>query len=453
MLSSPDGIGTLTAKPLTASVTFHGDAVTLLTVFLVLLVALPARLIIAPLGAVGTPAMLVGLLALLWWLSSRVVPLSGMPTGLQPIRVAILLFGTAVVASYAAAVSQPLTASELRSLDRGVIMVAAWVGIALLAADGIGNRARLDTLLRRLIMAVTLLAAAGIVEFFTRVNPSSYLAFPGLTANVDLPATLTASRSSFNRVAATALHPIEFGVILSVVLPLAVHYAISASPRERLRHWTSVAIIAAALPMSISRSAILGVAVGGTVLLVSWSWQRRLLAVLAGGTFLGLFSAAIPGLLGALRNSILYASSDVSVVHRTEALASAATLIAQAPILGIGFNGFVPSHYFFLDNQYVGAVIELGIVGAVALIVLLATPFFTARGARRRSGDPITRSLGQALAASAAAIIVTFYAFDALGFPMFAGITMLIFGCCGALWRLEASPNMAQARPGEAVAL
>src|SRR6202022_2040750 len=140
--------------------------------------------------------------------------------------------------------------------------------------------------------------------------------------------------------------------------------------------------------------------------------------VMAAVAFLGLFSAAIPGLLGALRNSILYASSDVSLVHRNEALASAGTLIAQAPILGIGFNGFVPSHYFFLDNQYVGAVIELGIVGAVGLIVLLATPFFTARGARRRSRDPIARALGQALAASVAAIIVTFYAFDALGFPM-----------------------------------
>ena len=43
------------------------DAATVITLYVLLLILLPSRLIIGPLGAAGTPAQALGMLGLLWW--------------------------------------------------------------------------------------------------------------------------------------------------------------------------------------------------------------------------------------------------------------------------------------------------------------------------------------------------------------------------------------------------
>jgi len=60
----------------------------------------------------------------------------------------------------------------------------------------------------------------------------------------------------------------------------------------------------------------------------------------------------------------------------------------------------------------------------------------TARNARRRSSDPEPRHLAQCLAASVAVPTVSFATLDALSFAIAAGLTFLMLGCVGALWRL-----------------
>ena len=52
------------------------------------------------------------------------------------------------------------------------------------------------------------------------------------------------------------------------------------------------------------------------------------------------------------------------------------------------------------------------------------------------TADADTRDLAQSLAASVAVTAVTFANYDALGFSIGAGLTFLLLGCAGALWRL-----------------
>ena len=68
-------------------------------------------------------------------------------------------------------------------------------------------------------------------------------------------------------------------------------------------------------------------------------------------------------------------------------------------------------------------------------------PIWRARSARRASLDPRVRYLAQCLAAAVAACAVSFATLDAFSFSIISGLTFLILGCIGALWRLTRSES------------
>jgi O-antigen ligase len=107
----------------------------------------------------------------------------------------------------------------------------------------------------------------------------------------------------------------------------------------------------------------------------------------------------------------------------------------------------VPDVYFFLDNQFLAALLQGGVIGLLAFIVLLLVGIGTARGVRRRATDPALRSLGQALAATIASLGVSGFVFDLLSFRQSGFLLFLAIGCAGALWSLVRHEPKEQHRP------
>jgi polysaccharide biosynthesis protein PslJ len=410
------------------------DAVTLFTVYIVLLIAIPSRLVFSPLGAAGTPAQILGMLMLLWWGTSWLSRTHGFTDPVIPIRRAMLLFAMAVLASYLAAVTRPIEAVELRSADRAILSLCGWVAIVVIAADRIPSRARLDTLLRRLVTAGGWLATLGLLQFITGRQLTNFIQIPGLSPNASLTGVL--ARDGFARPAGTALHPIEFGVVLTMVLPLALHYAFVDKHRSVLRRWSPVAAIAFAVPISISRSAILAAVVALIFLFPTWPRKTRRNAYATIFVLLCSVYVLVPGLLGTFRNLFFGLQNDSSALSRTDSYALAWEFITRAPFFGRGIGTFLPS-YRTLDNGYLGAIIETGFVGLTCLLVLFLSGVIGGRQIRRRSSDPVTRQLGQSLSASMAAGACSYATFDGLGFPMVTGLVFLILGCTAALYRLQ----------------
>jgi polysaccharide biosynthesis protein PslJ len=420
------------------------DAVTVLTVMVILLVGVPSYLTFRAFGAAGTPANLVGILGFLWWANARLVPSVEVGRGFQPIRLGLAAFAVSLLASYAAAFTNAtLLGVESRAADRGILKLIAWSGIALLAADGIASRERLDQLLRRMVLAGVFLSGLGILQFATGFDVSPWIHIPGLSAEASF--TLISQRAAFRRVGATAVHPIEFGVVLALILPIALHYAFSPTSGRRLYRWTAAAIILVGIPMSLSRSAILGLFGSFLVLFVAWPGFRRLQALIVAPVFAVAMRFAVPGLLGTITSLFTTLTSDTSYQARTDDYAVVTPLIKEQPWLGRGFGTFLPELYRFLDNQYLMSVVETGFIGLGLLLLLLLVGIGTARGARRRSADPVTRDLAQSLAASVMAALVSFVTFDALSFPMVSALTFLILGCVGALWRFSLQEETARA--------
>lgn len=421
----------LTLPPL-VMVTKSCDAVTLLTLYLAFLFILPSRLLVGPLGAASTPANLVGLAALAWWCLARLVPGLGAARGLQPVRVVLLLFGLAFTVSYAMAYLHLSAPIEISAANRAVAAVAALAGVCLIAADGIVSIARLEVLLRRLVAAGTFLASVGIVQFYTSYDIAALFRVPGLTPVYgfgDVP-----RRSTFNRVQATAIHPIEFGVVLALILPIAIHFA-TVAPRGRRRvPVASALVIAFALPTAVSRTAVLAFTAAGAMLFTGWSWRQRRQALSISVLFTVIVRLAVPGLLGTIRGLFSNLSSDPSVQGRTNDYAVVGTYIR--PLFGRGMFTFVPDRYITLDNQYLLTVVEMGFVGLIVFLLVFLVGIFTARGARRRSVQSSTQQLALSLAASMLGGMVAAATFDLLSFPMATGVIVVTLGCIGALWRL-----------------
>lgn len=406
------------------------DASWLISLYIVVLMFIPANLTISAIGSMGTPALLLGLGALLLWAGVQMTRSLATLTPPQPIRRLMLLFALAVVISFVAATTRPIEGFELSGADRGLLLIAAWLGIVLLTADGLIGLDRLEAPLRVLVMSGGLVALIGIVQFVTGDAIVDVVQIPGLTPNTQL--TSIYDRGGFTRAAGTSTHPIEFGVVLAMILPVALHFAFADTHRGRFARWFPVATIALAIPITISRSAIVGVVVALVVLMPTWPPARRRISYLVIAALLTGIYVAIPGMLGTLTRLFTGISSDGSALSRTDSYALAFDFIKDSPIVGRGLGTFLPQ-YRILDNQYLGLLIEVGILGTGLLLMLFVTAMWTAVRTRAASTDPRARGIAQALLAMVAAGATTFATFDAFGFPQASSLVFLGIGFIGAL--------------------
>jgi len=410
----------------------------LVTAQLVVLVAIPARLVFAPLGGAGTPAQILGVLMACWWFLTKV---GGFPPReqTQPVQWAVLAFYASLLASYIAATTRPIPPIEVSAADRGMISGLAFAGMALACASAPSTLGQFDVLMRRLTWVGFTLALVGLLQFATGQQLVDHIQIPGLSANSDL--AVMELRGSLTRPAGTATHPIEFGAVLTMILPVALHYALHDTHRRPLKRWLPVGAIALAVPVSISRSAIVSTVIVLVLLMPTWPRQTRIRGCVAIMGLATVLYVLVPGLIGTLIGLFTGISGDTSTKSRTDSFGLAMEFIQRASIWGRGFRTFLPS-YRILDNQYLLSTIETGVVGVLAFGGLLATAVVTTVRARRRSRDMRTRSLAQSLTASVTAAACSFALYDAFSFAMAASLLFVVLGMSGALGRLVRSSNV-----------
>jgi O-antigen ligase len=415
------------------------DVVSVLSLYAVLRIVLPAEYVIGAMGAAGQPAQLLGLGVALWWVADWLNQPRPRSRVKQPLKRLALVFLMAVLASYLVAAIRPFSPNEQLAADRSLLNVIVWVGVMLAAVDGIKTRARLDTLLRRLVLLGALEGAFGLLQVVAKQTFIQYFRLPGLADNGVDP--LLIARGSFLRAVGTAIHPIEYGVALSMLLPIALHYAVADNGhRTFLARWFPVGAIAIGLSQSVSRSAVVCTAIGFIILLVAWPPKLRRRAYLVTPALVAVLALARPGFIRTFVDLFSAGTSDPSILSRTNSYAIALAFIERAPVFGRGMGTFLPE-YWILDNQYLGSLIELGVVGLTCMLLLFVTGGVTAWKLREPMAmpgrlTPAASRLGAALAAAIAAGCAGFAFFDAWSFPWVPSTLFLLFGCVGALRRL-----------------
>lgn len=415
---------------------YQFGAIDLLIVFLALQFLIPARLVISGMGSVGRPSVAWGLLLAFLWVVAAFRPLS-LPRGAQPIRWALCLFLAVQLVGYATGYGRLLPVIEARSADRWLIYITSMVAVGLTVVDGIKSREQLDRLLKAVIGFASVMAAAGTLQYFRIVDVTRYIQVPGLGRNSDLIGVGVRGDGGFARVAGTATHYIEFGVVLALILPLALHYAFHAPRGRRVLQWALVGLIAGSIPFSISRAAIVTVAVTTVLMFAVWKWRIRYNAIVLGVVAGGIFHVINRGLLGTIKSLFSNVDNDPSIQGRLGDQAYVMAMFAERPLLGRGAGTVMPSRYILLDNQFFGMLLAGGLLGIFGFVALFAAAYMVARSIRLRAPHEESRHLGQALAAGTAGAFVASGTFDSLAFPTFTGVLFILVGATGALWRLD----------------
>jgi hypothetical protein len=420
----------------------RADGTTLLCVYSGVLFILPSHLVVAAIPLALAPSMLIGMGLGVLWFCAQMVNTLNMAKGRSLVRTSLFLFALGQLATYGYATFGYLPSDELNATDRSVITILAVVVVGIMACDSLRGLNRIDKLLRMLVYGCTFCAVIGLIQFFIGIDPTHYMVLPGLREVGDVETLL--ERSIFRRPSGTAGHPIEFGVVCAIAAPLAAHYAFRArdSGRRMWPWWLCLVAVAIGAMVSLSRSAILGLVAAALVLLPTWPAKRQLQSIIATILFTGVMRLFVPGLIGTLFSLFNNLSGDPSIQHRTEDYARADIQIAIHPWLGRGFGTYLPDKYGPLDNQYLGTLVETGILGLAALVFVLIAGAYAAVQVRRATQDPVLRDLAQALLASLSVIMVADATYDAFGFIMATGICFMLVGICGALWRtIKADPN------------
>ena len=416
------------------------DAVTMLTVYLVLLLAIPSGVVIDALGTLGRPSLLWGLVLLVWWTLARlqtrtfvVRPVS------QPVRFAFVVLLVVVLVSFAAAMLRGQPSDQESPAITAVLRMLSWAGVLLIAVDGIRTMHDLARMARRIVIGAGLLAALGLAQFLTgQALVDFFGSIPGLTAEGGI-----GERDGLIRSSGTAMHPLEYATALNAALPIVIAAALSRGfgsrrPTGSLWWWLPVGLISVSALVAVSRSAIIGFTVAAVSMIPAIPSRYRPMAIGAGVVVAVTTFALSPGLLTTTFRLFSGAASDPSTQSRTRALERVPEFMSTSPVIGSGFGLFLPRYYIF-DNQWVLIAIEVGILGLIAFSAFFVAGIWSALSSRRSPSSDL-RLLGHALAASIFNIAILFAFFDGLSFPIAGGMLFLLAGLCGSVRAIATAP-------------
>ena len=412
----------------------RGGTVLMLQIQIWLLFLIPAGLRFAPLGAVGNPAIIFGVVLFLVWAVAVLAPSIDESSPCRPIRLVLSLLWASTLLSYAVMNRHAVVADELSNSDRYLISLLSFSGVALVAAEGLRDKTDLMRVVRTSIAAVATMAVIALLQSRAGFDATRYVDRIPLFSTYH-PLRSVFGRSGLARPAGTATHPIEFGVVVGLCLALSIHVVLYDRVWPRWRSRFALGVIALGIPISISRSALL---VGVTVLVVFIAGTKGALRIRTAtifAVFIVFVFVSVPGLLGTLRNYVFLGQNDLSISTRTSDYAAVAHYLRQSPWLGSGPGTFLP-RLRILDNQYLLTLIESGLVGLFVLLALFSATALLGRSGRDWHSSVEDRNLGQMFFGCGLGTIFAAVTFDAFSFPMFTMFSALLAGLAGTYWRL-----------------
>jgi len=414
-------------------------AVPLVRLYVFLLMVFPSTMVVGAVGAAGSPAGLIGILAFFLWFASGLMGLHDPFARRNPTRAAFTTLWILSLVSYVVFNLGEHTATAINAADRWLLQLACWTGVALVTAECLDSMDAIRKVQRALVTGGAFCGLVAVLQYWFSIDPVPTLrSVPGFTNTYDM--TGTTARHGLTRVTGTTLTPIELGVVSAMILPLAAHLLFYDSERSRRVRWVMLLLVAVGVPVAVSRSSVIAVLVAMGLFIALLPPKQRVLGLGAMPMAVVAVFMAVPGLIGTLSYFFAAGTSDESVAVRVDDLPLVERLVSYSPWVGSGGGTYLPANMLeILDNQYLKTTIELGISGLLTLVVCyFGVPVVTALTARKRAIDPVHRALCGALAGSALAAAVCSFLFDSLAFSMFAGVYAIVVGLIGASWRLAA---------------
>jgi O-antigen ligase len=234
------------------------------------------------------------------------------------------------------------------------------------------------------------------------------------------------------RTYASSQHAIELGAVLVMLLPLAVYLARRYMQR---RWWFAAVLLLMGSLATLSRTSMLMLLVVIlTFLILRPKQTRRLWPALV--PLMAVVHVAIPGALGSIQESFFPKGGIVAEQSanpgfkgsgRLADVGPAMAIVSREPLFGQGFGTRVTegigTNAPILDDQWLGNLVETGILGTLAFLWLFVRALRRfGKAARRDQGDRGWLLAG--VAASMAAFMVGMITFDTFSFTQ---VTFVMF--------------------------
>lgn len=396
-----------------------------------------------------------------------------LPFELEPYRIAVALIAVcwitsllidprvrlrrtgleAPLALFAIAALGSVIANEPRINELGVnakvmkelTFFASFFLVAYLIASVVRRKEHVDFLVKVLVLGGALLAIFAIAESRTGVNAFDRLGALPFIEPVQVVEAET--RGGRFRAFGSAQHPIALGAAFALLVPLGVYLAVAL---QRRRWWIATALLGFGALAPVARTAV--VMVITCIAVFAWLrprqvlrlWPMLLPALVA-------IHLVLPSTIGTLRASFfpeggLIADQSQSVGSRGQGrwadLGPSLAEYSEKPILGQGFgtrvvDGETPNAQI-LDNQWLASLLQIGIVGAFALLWLFLRVIRLLAREARLALDPSKGWLCVALTASIVAYAVGMLTFDAFSFIQVTFILFIFLGLAAGLTRKDA---------------
>lgn len=304
-------------------------------------------------------------------------------------------------------------------------------------------------LVKTLVAGGAVVAILAIIEARAGFTPFTRLdaVLPFLTPDPSFSDGL--ARGGRMRAFGSAEHPIALSAALVMLVPLALHVVRVSSARWYL---ALIALVIGVLA-TVSRTGVLMLLVIGIVFLVLRRREtQRLWPLLV--PFLVITHFAVPGTLGSIKQAFLPESGlvaqqsattgDCNADGRIADLGPTLSAVAEKPILGHGYGTRIVTgegaNACILDNQWLGTLLDIGLVGALAWLWLFLGVLRRVGGPARDDPSPLGW-LAVAITASVTAFAVGMFLFDAFSFVQATFVLFIVLGLGAAVLRgLEPLP-------------
>jgi O-antigen ligase len=118
-------------------------------------------------------------------------------------------------------------------------------------------------------------------------------------------------------------------------------------------------------------------------------------------------------------------------LHRTADYAVVSATFSAHPVFGLGLGGSPPGDYGFLDNEWLQAIVQGGIVGVAAMLLLAGGAIFGLSAGLRGVTSPRERDQVYMIGSMSVGILVSTFTFDCFAYQQ---VTLTFFILLGLLW-------------------
>jgi polysaccharide biosynthesis protein PslJ len=360
----------------------------------------------------------------------------------SPFEFPLLIIVCATLGSLAVNIGRvgPLAPAVLKSIT----FFLSFVLVHYLLVSVVRSRRTVETITKLLVVGTAVVAVFAIVEQRVNFNIFDHVGavFPFLRFN----GAVEADRFGLIRAVGSSAHPIELGVLIAMAIPLGLALTFGSG-----RRWSiPTAILAVGVMSAASRTPILVLVAAGIVLL--WLQPRDIKRLLPLAVpLIIVVKLALPGSIATLKSAFFPEGGLVQeqaafsreadpllAGGRVRQLGPMLDEASRTPVLGQGFATRQTGFYNplrnapILDNQWLGLLLEIGIVGVVGWAALIVGSIRRlARACRRRA--PPQGWLAAGFAASIAGFGVAMFTFDAFAFTQVSFVFWILISLTASL--------------------